>query len=131
MIKQSPQYSHSNKENAGKQTSASPSKRKMTETPVSSSALSSTEILNVAHRILNKKISNSAKCPKVPKIDKQEPESLSVGSVKNVRSRFENMTSNSGNNKKGFDAVDSVMTPKSIIKKFEQMSKDTNVGSGW
>lgn len=129
MIKSSPQYNNAtNKENVAKQPGPSPSKRKLAETPVSTSALSSSEILNVAHRILNKKQSNSAMCPKVPKIDKPEPESLSAGSVKNVRSRFENMGS-SDNTSKRFDAVDSVMTPRSIIKKFEQMSRDTSTGS--
>lgn len=131
MIKSSPQYNNNatNKENVAKQSGPSPSKRKLAETPVSASSLSSSEILNVAHRILNKKQSNSAMCPKVPKIDKPESESLSAGAVKNARSRFENM-GNSDNNSRRSDAVDSVMTPRSIIKKFEQMSRDTSAGSG-
>lgn len=116
-----------NKENLQQsQESKSPSKRKLNETTtLSSSTLTNSEILNVAHRILNKKQSNSALCqPKVSKFTNNQ-ESLSAGSVKNIQSRFE---SNKSDNPDSRDST-CVMTPRSIIKKFEQMSRDCGPGS--
>lgn len=110
-ISKSPVVKLGNKENS------SPSKRKLNETAsTSESKLTNSEILSVAHRILSKNNSNSAVVQsKVPKTDDVNIcGSYSAGkSVKDRRSKFEDKSDGSF-----------VLTPKSIIKKFEQMSKD-------
>ncbi len=115
----SPYNNPYNKEN----TSSSPSKRKLAESNTSSSHLSSSEILNVAHRILNKNQSNSAMAVTQPKVMKTSneinKESFSTGSISNIRSKFENKRNDSDGS--------ILMTPKSIIKKFEQLSRDGGV----
>lgn len=64
------------------------------------------------------------KCLKTSIICSQE--SFSAGAVKNMKSRFEQNTQPDAR-----DTRDSVlMTPKSIIKKFEQMSRDGASNSG-
>ena len=77
---------------------------------------SSSEILNVAQRILSKRQSNSAISP-----SDQQSSSLSV---KSIKSKFENFGKE--NPDAGSSAVVSTvpMTPRSIIKKFEEMLKD-------
>lgn len=132
----SPQIDKENRENTIPSNS-SPTKRKLTESHTSSSALTSSEILNVAHRILNKNQSNSAMCPQ-SKILKTNSNSCNTNfnnnqgsfsassALKDIRSKFEN----SGKKMDNLDS--SIMTPKSIIKKFEQMSRDftgKNAGS--
>lgn len=110
----SPAVKITNKENN------SPSKRKLNESGNNSqSKLTNSEILSVAHRILNKNNSNSAVSqPKCLKTTSHcNSGSYSAGSsVKERRSQFENK----------LDTQDAsfLLTPKSIIKKFEQMSKD-------
>ncbi len=66
----SPYNSRYNKENSQTHSSSSPSKRKLAESNTSSSHLSSSEILNVAHRILSKNQSNSAMAVTQPKVMK-------------------------------------------------------------
>lgn len=73
---------------------------------------SSNEILNVAQRILSKRQSNSSL---------NEPQS----SVKSIKSKFENISVNSTPEDTKNDSLIK-MTPKSIIKKFEQMSRDNS-----
>lgn len=110
------------KENVPDLSLSSPSKRKLTDTPNSASSLTNSEILNVAHRILNKKQSNSAICPKSMRISDRE--SFSTGSVQSAKSRFENINSVDRKRSDRTDSSSGAMTPKSIIKKFEQMSRD-------
>jgi hypothetical protein len=78
---------------------------------------SNTEIVNVAQRFLSKRNSNSQ--PTESTTSNQDNITNSESLVKSIKSRFEN-------NKTGNDAQDSAshMTPKLIIKKFEQMLKD-------
>ncbi len=62
--------------------------------------------------------------PKVMKTSNNtNKESFSTGSISNIRSKFENKRNDSSDGS-------ILMTPKSIIKKFEQMSRDGGVNRG-
>lgn len=111
---------NNNKENTKQIAINSPlstSKRKLSETSTSTT----NEILNVAHRILNKNQSNSAMGITQPKVMKAG-ESLSTGAIRNIKSRFENNHNQNKSDSSNAGDVSILMTPKSIIKKFEQMS---------
>ena len=105
--------SPSNKENQ-----SSPAKRKLTETG-STGSLSKNEILNAAHRILNKQQSNSQVSTTKTSGSNIAAEQVVSGSVKQMKSKFESAATDTTDNYSSL-----VMTPRSIIKKFEQMSRD-------
>jgi hypothetical protein len=83
---------------------------------------SNTEIINVANRFLAKRNSNSQPTESTSSTSNQDSLTQSESLVKSIKSRFEN---NKLDNNQKNDAQDSShMTPKLIIKKFEQMLKD-------
>ena len=103
--------------NANKTVSSSGSSKTQLVTP------SSSEILNVAQRILSKRQSNSAITPSNSASSTSGQDQQISLSVKSIKSKFENIGKE--NSDSGGSIVNTVpMTPRSIIKKFEEMLKD-------
>ncbi len=83
---------------------------------------SNTEIVNVAQRFLSKRNSNSQPSESTVSASNTDNLTHSESLVKSMKSRFEN--SKLGKNENNDVQDSSHMTPKLIIKKFEQMLKD-------